>query len=120
MYRRARGSNPAGRRRLARGEHPALTPKPRPDSDVQEARTAMDILTKSKLVVKRIASGETKQPRIPVTAELLASEVRLDLRQRPPAPSPGPDWSAHPSPQPPPSVANDEILSPESMRLLLN
>ena len=81
----------------------------------------MDILTKSKLVVKRIASGETKQPRIPVTAELLASEVRLDVRQRPPAPSPGPDRSAHPSsPQPPPSVANDEILSPESMRLLLN
>ena len=56
----------------------------------------MDILTKSKLVVKRIASGETKQPRIPVTAELLASEVRLDVRQRPPAPSPVP-WSAHPS-----------------------
>ena len=50
----------------------------------------MDILTKSKLVVKRIASGETKQPRIPVTAELLASEVRLVLRPAPRAPGPGP------------------------------
>ena len=49
----------------------------------------MDILTKSKLVVKRIASGETKQPRIPVTAELLASEVRLVLRPAPRAPGPG-------------------------------
>ena len=77
----------------------------------------MDILTKSKLVVKRIASGETKQPRIPVTAELLASEVRLVLRPAPRAPVPARRAS---SPPPPSSVADDEILSPESMRLLLN
>lgn len=50
----------------------------------------MDILTKSKLVVKRIASGETKQPRIPVTAELLASEVRLGSPPRAPGPGSGP------------------------------
>ena len=84
----------------------------------------MDILTKSKLVVKRIASGETKQPRIPVTAELLASEVRLVLRPAPRAPGPGPRAPVPArrasSPPPPSSVADDEILSPESMRLLLN
>ena len=50
----------------------------------------MDILTKSKLVVKRIASGETKQPRIPVTAELLASEVRLGSPPRASGLNPGP------------------------------
>ena len=49
----------------------------------------MDILTKTKLVVKRIASRETKQPRIPVTAELLASEVRLGS----PPSAPRPDRS---------------------------
>ena len=50
----------------------------------------MDILTKTKLVVKRIASRETKQPRIPVTAELLASEVRLGSPPRAPGPGPRP------------------------------
>lgn len=82
----------------------------------------MDILTKTKLVVKRIASRETKQPRIPVTAELLASEVRLGSPPRAPGPDPGPgsDPARFVPPPPPPSVADDEILSPESMRLLLN
>ena len=84
----------------------------------------MDILTKTKLVVKRIASRETKQPRIPVTAELLASEVRLGSPPRAPG-APGPDPGPGSDPArfdrpPPPSVADDEILSPESMRLLLN
>jgi hypothetical protein len=35
----------------------------------------VNVLTRSKLVVKRIASKQTKEPRVPLTAELLVGEV---------------------------------------------
>jgi hypothetical protein len=43
----------------------------------QEARVALNILTGSKLVVKRIASKETKNPRVPVDGDALVAEVRF-------------------------------------------
>ena len=38
---------------------------------------ALNILTGSKLVVKRIASKETKNPRVPVDGDALVAEVRF-------------------------------------------
>ena len=38
---------------------------------------ALNILTGSKLVVKRIASKETKKPRVPVDGDALVAEVRF-------------------------------------------
>ena len=43
----------------------------------QEARVALNILTGSKLVIKRIASKETKNPRVPVDGDALVAEVRF-------------------------------------------
>ena len=48
----------------------------------QEARVALNILTGSKLVVKRIASKETKNPRVPVDGDALVAEVRFQSRSR--------------------------------------
>ena len=94
----------------------------------QEARVALNILTGSKLVVKRIASKETKNPRVPVDGDALVAEVRF---QTPRALRRSEVFfsvsaSARPSPRRAflfvrsAFAANDEILSPESMRLLLN
>lgn len=92
----------------------------------QEAETCIKILTNSTLVVKRIVDKTTNQPRVPVTAELIVKEVRRvaarllrsfyflffsSLARPSVRPSVG-DVVA--------SFANDEILSPDSMRLLLN
>ena len=88
----------------------------------QEARVALNILTGSKLVVKRIASKETKNPRVPVDGDALVAEVRFQTR----ACFFSVSASARPSPRRAflfvrsAFAANDEILSPESMRLLLN
>ena len=54
---------------------------PRRDAP-QEARVALNILTGSKLVVKRIASKETKNPRVPVDGDALVAEVRFQSRSR--------------------------------------
>ena len=43
---------------------------------------ALNILTSSKLVVKRIASKETKNPRVPVDGDALVAEVRFQSRSR--------------------------------------
>ena len=91
----------------------------------QEARVALNILTGSKLVVKRIASKETKNPRVPVDGDALVAEVRFQTPRRSEV-----FFSVSASARPSPRraflfvrsafAANDEILSPESMRLLLN
>eukprot|EP00230_Micromonas_polaris_P003381 CAMPEP_0119207920 /NCGR_PEP_ID=MMETSP1327-20130426/267_1 /TAXON_ID=38833 /ORGANISM="Micromonas pusilla, Strain RCC2306" /LENGTH=193 /DNA_ID=CAMNT_0007204339 /DNA_START=33 /DNA_END=611 /DNA_ORIENTATION=+ len=47
--------------------------------ETDAARVALNILTGSKLVVKRIASKDTKNPRVPVDAAALVAEI---LRQR--------------------------------------
>jgi hypothetical protein len=60
--------------------HPPTPPRAAdddPDRSIeQEIKIATGILVKTPLVVKRIADKETKQPRLPVTAELLQKEVR--------------------------------------------
>ena len=60
--------------------HPRTPPRAAdddPDRSIeQEIKIATGILVKTPLVVKRIADKETKQPRLPVTAELLQKEVR--------------------------------------------
>ena len=92
---------------------------------------ALNILTGSKLVVKRIASKETKNPRVPVDGDALVAEVRFRTPRARAEALRGfffffVSASARPStPRAPLFVrsafaANDEILSPESMRLLLN
>ena len=43
---------------------------------------ALNILTGSKLVIKRIASKETKNPRVPVDGDALVAEVRFRRRAR--------------------------------------
>jgi len=43
--------------------------------ETDAARVALNILTGSKLVVKRIASKDTKNPRVPVDAAALVAEV---------------------------------------------
>ena len=96
---------------------------------------ALNILTGSKLVVKRIASKETKNPRVPVDGDALVAEVRFQSRSRL-ARSPlsffFPPWIGRGVEKRPlfrdrnsrsrraAFAAHDEILSPESMRLLLN
>jgi hypothetical protein len=94
-------------------------------------------------VVKRIASKQTKEPRVPLTAELLVGEVTkrgaprrfrhdfifhfdsffsgivvafLGPRARPAALI----FFRRSRPRSPRRLARDDILSPESMRLLLN
>jgi len=63
-------------RRSLRVETPRLTEPRVLDSPLaQETTTAVNVLTRSKLVVKRIASKQTKEPRVPLTAELLVGEV---------------------------------------------
>ena len=97
---------------------------------------ALNILTGSKLVVKRIASKETKNPRVPVDGDALVAEVRFQSRSRL-ARSPLSFFFSRGSVAASISAlffaidrnsrsrraafaAHDEILSPESMRLLLN
>ena len=94
---------------------------------------ALNILTGSKLVVKRIASKETKNPRVPVDGDALVAEVRFQSRSRLariPLSSPRGSVAASFARRFSRSkldetrraafAAHDEILSPESMRLLLN
>ena len=109
---------------------------PRRDAP-QEARVALNILTGSKLVVKRIASKETKNPRVPVDGDALVAEVRFQSRSRLarsplsffffPRGSVAASRSAlffaidrNSRSRRAAFAAHDEILSPESMRLLLN
>ena len=98
---------------------------------------ALNILTGSKLVVKRIASKETKNPRVPVDGDALVAEVRFQSRSRLarsplsffffPRGSVAASRSAlffaidrNSRSRRAAFAAHDEILSPESMRLLLN
>jgi hypothetical protein len=54
--------------------------------NAQESRVALNILTGSTLVVKRIASKESKNPRGPVDGDALVAEVRFPVfRSRPTA-----------------------------------
>lgn len=108
---------------------------PRRDAP-QEARVALNILTGSKLVVKRIASKETKNPRVPVDGDALVAEVRFQSRSRlarsplsffffPPRIGRGVEKrplfrDRNSRSRRAAFAAHDEILSPESMRLLLN
>jgi hypothetical protein len=131
-------------RRSFRVETPRLTEPRVLDSPLaQETTTAVNVLTRSKLVVKRIASKQTKEPRVPLTAELLVGEVTkrgaprrfrdafiflfdsffagmvvafLGPRARPAALL----FFRRSRPHAPRRLARDDILSPESMRLLLN
>ena len=131
-------------RRSFRVETPRLTEPRVLDSPLaQETTTAVNVLTRSKLVVKRIASKQTKEPRVPLTAELLVGEVTkrgaprrfrhdfiflfdsffsgivvafLGPRARPAALH----FFRRSRPRAPRRLARDDILSPESMRLLLN
>ena len=73
-------------------------------------------------MVKRIASKDTKNPRVPVDAAALVAEVSarnmfflrgISAREREIFFSSRQDTVF-------PPVAHDEILSPDSMRLLLN
>ena len=122
-------------RSVARRSSVHLFLSPRRDAP-QEARAALNILTGSKLVVKRIASKETKNPRVPVDGDALVAEVRFQVFSR--------DQETREAPFQAPAdrsrrrdalsfsrsklasrrraafAAHDEILSPESMRLLLN
>jgi len=68
-------------RSVARRSSVHLFLSPRRDAP-QEARAALNILTGSKLVVKRIASKETKNPRVPVDGDALVAEVRFQSRSR--------------------------------------
>ena len=123
-------------RSVARRSSVRLFLSPRRDAP-QEARAALNILTGSKLVVKRIASKETKNPRVPVDGDALVAEVRFqvfsrDQETRFQAPFQAPadrsrrrdalsfSRSKLASRRRAAFAAHDEILSPESMRLLLN